>query len=576
MKSFPLLPLLKKNFFFCKKNPSAPTLAQRRFISVMMGCGCAFLLLVFRLWNATVLTAIDQEAATVQKNLKEARADLVDRNGVLLATNVKTFSIYATPHLMFDFREAAQKLSALFPQFSQSALQKRLRSSKRFAWVARHITPEQKEEVLSLGIPGIEFMEDQRRFWPHGSLFSHLLGLTNVDQTGISGLEKGLDPQLRNRETAFVLSVDTRIQHILRDELRQAIEDFQAQAGNALIVKVKTGEIIASVSLPDFNPYAFSETSPQALFNRNTTGVYEFGSLLKIHNTAMVLEKGVANLNSIYDASYPLQVGRFRITDFRGKNRPLTLTEAFLYSSNIASAKMALAAGIESQRAFFKKLGFNQPVNLEIPERACPLLPQSWQESTLITASYGYGIAITPLHMIQSFNTIISGYHRPLTFIKKTTEIPGKRVIKAATAQKIRFLLKEATINGQATKAAVPGYEVGAKTGTCNLRNERGRYLEKQNMTSCVCAFPIDEPEYSILFVLERPQPNKSTHGYATAGWMAAPRVSRIIKRCAPLLGILPQPITEKEGLLPFSGFPSAPAAPLLLTLDSLLTELVP
>lgn len=544
--------------------------SHKRLLVLIGSFSLAFLILVARLWHVTVVHRLSDETDSVRQTLKIARAPFVDRHGVLLATHVKTFSVYANPYLIPNRREAAQKLSQLFPDLHHRTLQKRLSAGRRFVWIARHVTPSDKDAILSLGIPGVSLMEDQRRIWPHGALCAHVLGLTNVDQIGISGLEKGLNAQAQNREEPLALSLDLRVQHIVRDELRRTIQTFSAEAGNALLIKVTTGEVIASVSLPDFNPHMPQQASPKALFNRNTTGAYEFGSILKIHNTAMLLESRLVHLNSVFDASKDLCLGRFRIKDFRGKYRLLTVKEAFLFSSNIANAKMALLAGAARQQSFFKKMGFWNPVPLETPESTHPLIPSTWREATVITASYGYGVALTPLHLVQSLSTILTSVKRPLTLLHQTKEVKGKPLLRQETAQHLRMLLHEATINGQATKAAVPGYAVGAKTGTCNLRNAQGRYMEKQNMTSCIGAFPIHDPQYILLVTVERPKPNHLTHGYATAGWIAAPLWSKIISRAAPLLGVLPEKDPELAEVF-LDSQRSADPPLLLTTIDGLL-----
>ncbi len=514
---------------------------QKRILFLSSVLSLAFLGLTGRVWDLTIQKNSTNEIENVRQQVCQKRANLMDCQGVLLATNVRTFSVHANPCHMLDAQQAAKKLHLVFPELSTQTLLKRFQSRKQFVWLIRHITPQDKERVLRAGIPGVSIMEDQRRIWPHGALFSHVLGLTNVDQIGISGLEKTLNQRLRTDAKPVRLSLDVRVQHIVREELRQTIASFQAESGNALLVNLETGGIVACVSLPDFNPHTPSLSSSKALFNRNTTGVYEFGSLLKIHNTAMVLENRVAHLGSVYDASTPLSVGNFRITDFRGKNRPLTVQEAFLFSSNIVSAKMALAAGVGKQRAFFEKMGFNAPVPLEVPERTHTLLPTIWQEPTLMTASYGYGLAVTPFHMAQSIGAITTGIKRPLTFLQQATQTKGERVVSSKTAAQIRFLLREAATNGQAKNAAVIGYDVGAKTGTANLRDSKGRYMKGQNLTSCAIVFPIHKPKYLLLTAVERPKPNHLTHGFATAGWIAAPLAGKIVKQIAPILGILPQ-----------------------------------
>jgi cell division protein FtsI (penicillin-binding protein 3) len=498
----------------------------------------------WRLVELGVRATSVEEAVCETKSFSLPRNDFVDRNGLLLATSLKTFSLYADPKVILNVSEAATQIWKLFPHLNLASLQQKLASPKRFVWIARHLTPALYQKVLHLGVPGLYVIKDQKRVYPHGSLFSHVLGLTSVDHQGLSGLEKGMQPLLQQQDVPVRLSVDVRLQHVMWEEIQSTIDAFQAKGGNGVLIKVKTGEVLAMVSLPDFDLNKPSQANVEAFFNRNTTGVYEFGSILKIHNTAMVLENGIANLNSHYDATSPLPVGRFLVTDFKGKKRSLSVLEAFIFSSNIANAKMALHAGAQTQRAFFKKLGFFEPVRIELPEVGSPLAPSTelWRDPTVITASYGYGISVTSLHIAQSIAAILDGYKRPLTFslVTDPCKVPAERVVSEKTAQAMRHLLRLAVVEGQAKKAAVEGYAVGGKTGTANLK-EKGRYRQKNNLTSFVGAFPIDDPDYILLVTLDRPQPNASTYGYATAGWIAAPLGAKIIKRCVTLLGLAPE-----------------------------------
>lgn len=482
------------------------------------------------------------------------RNDFVDRNGQLLATSLKTFSLYADPKVVLNVPETLSKLRKLLPHLDESALRSKLTSSKRFIWIERHLTPGLYQKLLYLGLPGLHVVKDQKRVYPHGSLFSHVLGLTNVDHQGLSGLEKGMEAKLHQQDAPVRLSLDVRLQHVVWEELQRAIDFFQAKGGNGLLIKVKTGEVLAMVSLPDFDLNQPAQPNADTFFNRNTTGVYEFGSILKIHNTAMLLESGVANLNSYYDASKPLPVGRFLVTDFRGKKRPLSVQEAFIFSSNIANAKMALHAGAQTQQAFFKRLGFFEPLRLELPEAGTPLVPPThlWREPTVITAAYGYGLSVTPLHIAQSIAGILNGKKHPLTLslVTAPSHVPSERIVSTKTARALRQLMHLAVEGGQAKKAAVEGYAIGGKTGTANVK-EGGRYRQKRNLTSFIGAFPIADPEYVVLVALDRPKPNASTHYFATAGWIAAPLGAKIIKRCTGLLNLPPDAHTIPTPTLP-------------------------
>lgn len=514
-------------------------------VSVLSFLFCAIACqLCFVVFDGNILLSKIKEGKPIE------RADFVDRNGVLLAGTVSTFSVYANPSMIYEKKEATKHLIKLFPEISAGSIKQKISSSKNFVWISRHITPEQKMKITALGIVGIDVIRDFKRIYPHGNLFCHAIGITDIDQEGISGLEKAFNGDLHKSKKPVVLSFDARVQHILRDELLKTITAFNANGGNAILLDIATGEIIAMVSLPDFSPESPPKNKSESLFNRNVSGVYEFGSLMKIHNVAMILENKIATLNSVYDASSPLRIGRFKITDFKGKNRPLTVCESFLFSSNIANAKMAMDAGPQKQSEFLKRFEFNAPIKTEMSEKGRPLFPamKMWNKSQIITISYGYGIAITPLHMIRSIAGIVSGRVYPITFLKKEGYVDGKRVVSDETATSMRDLLFLATRDGQATRAAVQGYCIGAKTGTANMRVD-GKYKEKNNLTSCASVFPINNPRYALLVCIDRAKTNASIHFFATAGWIAAPLASSIVKQVAPFLGVMPNDETYTSSI---------------------------
>lgn len=478
------------------------------------------------------------------------RADIVDRNGVVLATSVKTFSVYACPRRLENIQDAAVSLGNLF-RIPVKELLTLFRSKRKFVWIARHVTPDERLRVRALGLKGVDLLEDYRRVYPHGHLFSHALGLTDIDQVGTCGLEKAFHHSLYHKTKPIAVALDIRLQHILYHELHHLISSYRAEGGNAILVNVRNGEILAMVSLPDFAPHEAYDVRSKAFFNRNVNGVYEFGSMLKIHNIASALECSATRLHTRYDISEPLRVGRFKVTDFQRKLNNVTTEEAFLYSSNIANAKIAMDMGSDRQIEFFQKMGFSYPVHTELKEEARPLFPKKWGKAQNITAAYGYGFAITPLHLVRSVGAIVTGILRKLTFCKTgVRETPGKVVVSRQTSLAMRRLLELATIQGQAKKAAVEGYAIGAKTGTANMRSQGKRYKQKENLTSCVAVFPVHDPHYVLLISVEKPQASAATAGFATAGWIVAPAVSSVIRQSALTLGILPQmaPSSEKPG----------------------------
>lgn len=491
------------------------------------------------------------------------RADVVDRNGEILATSLKTSSLYANARVVLDPQEAANKLVQVLPELNHKEILHRLQSGKGFVWLARHLTPQKQAEIICLGIPGIYFKEDERRVYPHGELFSHVLGYTNIDNQGLGGVERHFNNRLVESNEPLRLSLDIRVQHVVRDELLAGIEKFKARGGAGLIMNVQTGEVIAMVSLPDFDPNQVGKMGSKAtaLFNKITLGVYEMGSSFKILNTALYLDSGTSSLFTKFDVSAPLRVGRFRIKDFHPAHCPLTVAEIFTESSNIGAAKMAMQMGSDLQKAFFQKIGFFSPLSLEIPELGAPLYPKKWSDATTITASYGYGVSVSPLHLVTAISGIVNKgvMHKPTLLKVDPSKVDeGVRIISAEVSETMCKLMYMIVAYGRGKKARVPGYDVGGKTGTANTLDGRF-YQEGSNMTSFAGAFPMRNPVYGFVFMLDRPQAIQGTYGFNAAGWNAAPTAGLIISRIAPLLHVMPSIDQPQLGEDPFITAVSAP-----------------
>lgn len=523
-------------------------MARTRLLVVCSSFMLVFLFIAGRLIDLGVLKRHSAETFCQESCLQNTRfrADIVDRNGEILATSLKTPSLYANARVILDAKEAALKLTQALPELSYKETLHRLQSGKAFVWLARHLTPQKQAEIIRLGLPGIYFQQDERRVYPHGELFSHVLGYTDVDNKGLGGIERKFDKFLvsAKEKESLPLSLDIRVQHVLRDELLVGIEKFNAQGGAGMIMNVRTGEILAMVSLPDFDPNQVGKIGPQkdVLFNRITLGAYEMGSSFKIFSTAMYLERGAESVHTKFDVTVPLRVGRFRITDIHPARYPLTVAEIFTESSNIGVAKMAMQMGGAHQKDFFKKLGFFQSSSLEIPEIGAPLYPKDWSEATTITASYGYGISISPLQLATAIGGILNkGVMQQPTLLKASSgEISkGKRVVSEETSEIMRKLMYMVVTQGTGRKAQVKGYEVGGKTGTANTL-EGGSYKKGTNMTSFVGAFPMSNPQYIVLIMVDRPKPTKETYGFTSGGWNAAPVAAKVIERIAPLLHVVP------------------------------------
>jgi len=490
----------------------------------------------FRDHNEPAVAESDGEA-----RLKIGRANIVDRNGLLLATSLRTPSLFADPRDVLDPEAAAAKLVTVLHDLNPAEVAAKLKTNSRFVWLKRNLTPKEQNAVNQLGIPGLYFEEEWRRVYPQGSLTAHAIGFTDVDDRGISGLEKAFDDVLRSGNEPIRLSLDLRVQHVVRDELAKQVRLFEGIGGTGVVLDVNSGETVAMVSLPDFDPNVAGRVSEDARFNRATLGVYEMGSTFKIFNTAMALDSGSTSLRGGYDATHPIRISRFTINDYHAKRRWLSTPEIFMYSSNIGSVKMALAAGTEVQRDYMARFGFLSETTLELPERGRPMAPSPWREINTMTISFGHGIAVSPMHLAAGVATVVNGgVRRPVTLLRTERPGPGRRVIQERTSRDMRRLMRLVVENGTGRKASAEGYLVGGKTGTAEKAGGRAGYKRKRLLSSFVAAFPLNEPRYVVLVMVDEPKGQEHSHGYATGGWVAAPAVKRIIERAAPLLGVAP------------------------------------
>jgi cell division protein FtsI (penicillin-binding protein 3) len=507
----------------------------------------AFSTISVRLADITVLQQGHEPRvaqAARDTNVSTMRADIVDRNGELLATSLQTASLYANPKQVFNAREAAAKLVTVLPELSQAEVQAKLASNRSFVWIHRHLTPRQQYDVNKLGIPGVYFQRDERRVYPQGPLAAHVVGFTNIDGDGLAGIEKSFDEVLKGGGRPLALSLDIRVQHVLRQELINAVKKFTAIGAAGIVLDVHTGEVIAMVSLPDFDPHNPSGLDPQTLFNRATLGVYEQGSMFKIFTAAFALDSGAVNMASGFDATKPIKIARFTISDYHGQHRWLSVPEVLIYSSNIGAAKMALAAGTAVQRKYLGAFGLLRPASIELPEIGTPMVPSPWRDINTMTIGFGHGLAVSPLQMVDGVAAAVNGGTLlPVTLLKRVPgERPeGSRVISPRTSEEVRKIMRLVVTEGSGKSANVPGYFVGGKTGTAEKVNEHGGYKRKALLSSFIAAFPIDQPRYVVLASIDEPHGNKESFGYATGGWTAAPAVGHVISRIAPILGVPPE-----------------------------------
>jgi len=540
----------------------------------------AFLILLFPLLALVILIRLVYLAVIEGRPAGESaaitaappRGDILDRNGVELARTFEAYAITVMPRrLTSDPGVLATKLAQILPESSREEILAQLTSRRSFQYLARRVLPGQARRVNELGEPAIELSREAERLYPNITLAAQALGYTNDEGRGLIGVEKAFDGRLADpvqRAAPLVLSIDVRVQQAVQNELAALITDQNAKGAAGVVLNVNTGEVVAMVSLPDFNPNApgqradgtqyTTENDDGSRFNRVTLGGYELGSTFKAFTIATALETGVlTDLQKQYDATRPIELAGFRIRDDHAKNRWLTVPEIFMYSSNIGTARMALEVGRERQREYLEKLGFLAPLEFELQEKARPQYPalSNWGQLATMTISYGHGLTVTPLHLANGYATLVNGgFYRPPTIIKRDALAvpPGRRVFSEATSQEIRRLLRLVVTDGTGRKADVPGYRVGGKTGTAE-KIENGRYVRGQNVVNFAAAFPMDAPRYVVVAMIDDPRGSKATYGFRTAGMVVAPAINRIIRRIAPALGVLPDPGRDLDlsGMLP-------------------------
>ena len=545
--------------------PCAPVVTDERQAALIDTCrtrlvaaaalfAVVFLVVALRLVDVALLTGVSAESHAGRPRPAVAppppRADILDRNGKLLATTLDSPSLYADPRQIIDPREATRAIASVLPQLDPAETYAKLTSGKSFVWLKRRLTPRQQFEVNRLGIPGLQFEHEERRVYPFGDLAAHVIGFCGIDNSGLAGIERALDTKAKGSGGPIQLSLDARVQFILHEELARTIADFGAKGGAGIIMDVHTGEIVAMVSLPDFDPNHPGRSNPnlspadakERIFNKVTLGDYEMGSVFKLFTASMALDSGVATMTKQYDAGHNIHIGRFTIEDYHGKHRALSVPEIIMYSSNIGAARMALDAGGQRQRDYLGRFGLLKPAAIELDEVAKPHYPHPWRDINVMTIAYGHGISVSPLNVVTAVSAIVNGGAlHPATLLRLPPggAPPGQQVISPKTSEEMRKLMRLVVEYGTAKLAAAPGYVVGGKTGTAE-KNKHGHYEEKKLVSSFVAAFPMNAPRYAMLSLVDEPHGTKASHGYATAGWTVVPMTSRVIQRIAPLLGVAP------------------------------------
>ena len=527
------------------------------------------LLLIF----AAVAGRLVQLGMVVQDNSIEGRARdaitatrpaILDRNGLELAVDIRVPSLFADPHLIIDPAEAANAVHSVLPDLNVDWLKERMTGDKGFAWIKRELTPAIEDKIMQLGIPGLNFVTESKRFYPGGNEASHILGAVNIDNQGIAGIEKAMDNDdvallqqvglARGNDLAPVnLSIDLRVQHVMRDVLVDAISRYQADDASGIMMDIKTGEVLALVSLPDYDPNNPVTALQKDSFNRITAGIYELGSTMKSVTIAGALDSGKVKITDRFDARFGVRFGRFTITDFHGKNRILTLPEVYKFSSNVGAIHVMQQWGKENFRAFLHKMGFDEPEPLQLPEKRTPVVAKTFSDIVAATAAFGHGLSVSPVAMLRAMAAFANDGQMVMPTLYKTSledaQKTYQQVVSEKTSMEMRYIMRLNALEGSGSRMnkLAQGYRAGGKTGTAE-KVINGRYDSGKVLSLFASVFPIDKPRFAMMILVDNPHTEPGQGGH-TAGWNAGEATGRIIQRVAPMLGISPNfdPMLDSE-----------------------------
>ena len=542
------------------KRRAALQKTHSRLVYAAFGFGLLFLAVVAKLADATIFQPVTPhrperpiaELLAAPKSEASAalaqRAMITDRNGQILAISLPTNAVFADPRQIIDPADAAHRLKQVLPRLDEDAARARLSDTKRqFVYLERQITPREQLAINNLGIPGIDFRPTEERHYPMGRVAAQVLGGVDVDEHGVAGVERYFDQRLFSDPSPMKLSIDVRVQAVVRDELSKAMDEFEAIGACGIVMDVNTGEVLAMVSLPDYDTNDFRTAPADDRFNRAVTGMYEPGSTFKLQTASMALDSGIVHIWDEFDASRPIKIGRFTITDFEGKHRWLYLPEVLAYSSNLGAAHIGETVGGERQRAWLKSMGMFGRVGVELPEAGQPIVQpaSAWKQVVTMTVAFGHGISVSPLHVVRGTAAVATGVlERPTIVALPPGDQPdGVRVMQPATSDIMRKLMRLVVTDGFGKQAEVAGYYPGGKTGTAEKVGKHGYkrgFKENFNVAAFTSVFPMNAPRFAVYMMLDEPHGNKSTYGYSTAGWVAAPAAGRVIARIGPMLGLLP------------------------------------
>ena len=536
--------------------------AEGRLLVLGLCFFAAFLTIGLRMGAIAATDPQEPRAIAAGNPIIGQRADIVDRNGRILATNLDTYALYAHPAEMVDKEAAAAGLVEIFPDLDYDKLLEGFTGDRRFLWIRRQISPEQMQAVHDIGDPGLLFGPREMRLYPNGAIAAHILGgasygreaVASAEVIGVAGVEKEFDDFLRNpanEGAPLELSLDLTVQAAMEQVLQGGMTIMNAKGAAAVLMDINTGEIVAMASLPDFDPnnrprvLTEGDQSDSPLFNRAVQGVYELGSVFKIFAISQAIDLGLINASTMIDTQGPMKWGRFTIRDFRDYGSELSATDIIVKSSNIGTARVALMIGAQRQREFLGRLGLLEPTQVELAEAPTgrPLMPSNWSELSVMTISYGHGLSSSPLHLAAAYATILNGGTRVVpTLLRQTTPQAGERVLSARTSEIAASMLREVVTRGTASFGEVPGYEVGGKTGTADKPRERGGgYYDDKVIATFASTFPASDPRYVLIVTLDEPTETSGQEPRRTAGWTAVPVAAEIVRRTAPLLGLRPQ-----------------------------------
>jgi cell division protein FtsI (penicillin-binding protein 3) len=543
-----------------QKRQMLAVMHQRLMFGMLVYAGVIALIVARVLWLAAFGDHAGRKQGLIE--LIPDRGDIVDREGSPLARTIDAWTIAIHPQKVIgDKLDLARTLAALMPEKSEAQYFALLRSDKPFIYLRRRAAPGLVEAINALGEPGLAIDREPERLYPQTSLAAHVLGFTDIDGHGSAGIERAFDRRLTDAATRgqpLVLSISNRVQQALEHQLGAAMTKFSAVGAAGVVMDIRTGEVMAMTSLPAFNLNVSGQITPEQQFNRATLGVYELGSTFKPFTVAMGMDSGIIkSLGQMYPCPGELHVGSRKIGDTHPFNRPCSVVEIMKESSNVGTAQIADQLGAARQRAFLQKMGFMNRVAVEMDERGRTLTPRHWSRTDVMTVGYGHSIAVTPLHLAIGYATLFNGgIYRPATLIKVDKDHPvgkGRRVFSDDTSEKMRALLRLVVTQGTGKKADAPGYRVGGKTGTAN-KVIGGRYSNSLVITTFAGVFPMDDPRYVIVVMLDEPKATADTYGFRYAGWNVAPVVSQTISRIAPMLGVVPRMDREPDmsQVLPF------------------------